>query len=785
MWTKRSDPSSSGASSGSQFSSLFSSLVGKDNLDRTKAALSDAANKVQSGAISGVFKSAMDYIGQSAGGPTNGNVDHPLVGSTVEVSGKKFKIRSLLAEGGYALVFSCQDAEGRWYALKRLLASDAAAADAIIQEINFLKELSGHPCILKYIGANQVKQNGRVEYQLLTEYCPGGALNELLQKDPLSAKQVLQIFYAVCSAVHCMHDRSPPITHRDLKIENLLFDAKGHVKLCDFGSATTSVYRPDDSWSVLMRTQLEEDMQQFTTPMYRAPEILDTYQNFPIGPSQDIWALGCILAYICYRKHPFEDSAKLRIINAKYTLPTEESQYTIFNPLIESLLQPDPYNRPSIVDLMERLEAVAVVLNVDPKGAPVEGVLPDTPVEHPSRPPPPRPAAPPVSTTKKPLVQEESLFSNPFGKKTPVEEKPKPADDFFSSLGWSQNQQESSALFSDDQKAAALSQEQQIMGGFGTEHNPPVPKHQEAAPERPPPPPNRTESKKESNLTDVDYERMYGIRVSEEAQFVDQDADKYRFDNEKKEELPSAAPVQQKVENDPFDLFDAISRSTQPAQPQAHDLFGDWPSDNAQMHRNASAPQLEKKTFDPFAEFLAANGGPPDIKPSEAPKSVNNSGRSTPYNGQSNQKRGFDSYFGGTQPTGNKFGANAFDDILSQQGFASSKQNSQRTLADLKREEEVQNMDPTRIKIRDWTKGKERNIRALLGSLNDVLWEGSSNWNQPGMGELLSDINVKKYYRKACLVVHPDKQTGQPHEELARCIFTELNDAWNEFESKR
>ncbi|KAF1602341.1 UNVERIFIED_CONTAM: Cyclin-G-associated kinase, partial [Eudyptes robustus] len=102
----------------------------------------------------------------------------------------------------------------------------------------------------------------------------------------------------------------------------------------------------------------------------------------------------------------------------------------------------------------------------------------------------------------------------------------------------------------------------------------------------------------------------------------------------------------------------------------------------------------------------------------------------------------------------------------------------------LKREEEVQNMDPNQIKIRDWTKGKERNIRALLGSLNDVLWEGQHNWNQPGMGELLTDVNVKKYYRKACLVVHPDKQTGKPHEELARCIFTELNDAWNDFESK-
>lgn len=39
-------------------------------------------------------------------------------------------------------------------------------------------------------------------------------------------------------------------------------------------------------------------------------------------------------------------------------------------------------------------------------------------------------------------------------------------------------------------------------------------------------------------------------------------------------------------------------------------------------------------------------------------------------------------------------------------------------------------------------------------------------------------------YRKACLVVHPDKATGQPHEEFAKMIFMELNDAYAEYEDK-
>uniref|UniRef100_A0A8R1HSQ5 J domain-containing protein n=1 Tax=Caenorhabditis japonica TaxID=281687 RepID=A0A8R1HSQ5_CAEJA len=85
--------------------------------------------------------------------------------------------------------------------------------------------------------------------------------------------------------------------------------------------------------------------------------------------------------------------------------------------------------------------------------------------------------------------------------------------------------------------------------------------------------------------------------------------------------------------------------------------------------------------------------------------------------------------------------------------------------------------------IRDWTQGKDRNIRALLFSLDNVLWEGAGRWTKPGISDLLTPDQVKKYYRKACLVVHPDKLTGSPQLELAKMIFTELNDAYNKYQN--
>lgn len=59
--------------------------------------------------------------------------------------------------------------------------------------------------------------------------------------------------------------------------------------------------------------------------------------------------------------------------------------------------------------------------------------------------------------------------------------------------------------------------------------------------------------------------------------------------------------------------------------------------------------------------------------------------------------------------------------------------------------------------ILDWIEGKERNIRALLSTLHTVLWEGETRWKPVGMADLVTPDQVKRYYRKAVLVVHPDK----------------------------
>ncbi|XP_015705044.1 cyclin-G-associated kinase [Coturnix japonica] len=322
-----------------------------------------------------LLQSALDFL---AGPGTLGAASrdqNDFVGQTVEMGEMKLRIKRVIAEGGFAFVYEAQDlGSGKDYALKRLLSNEEEKNKAIIQEVCFMKKLSGHPNIVQFCSAASIgkeeSDTGQGEFLLLTELCKGQLVEYLKKvepKGPISCDTVLKIFYQTCRAVQHMHKQKPPIIHRDLKVENLLISNQGTIKLCDFGSATTVSYYPDYSWSAQKRALVEEEITRNTTPMYRTPEMIDLYSNFPISEKQDIWALGCILYLLCFRQHPFEDGAKLRIVNGKYAIPQNDTRYSVFHDLIRSTLKVNPEERLSITELVNQLQEIAAARNVNPK----------------------------------------------------------------------------------------------------------------------------------------------------------------------------------------------------------------------------------------------------------------------------------------------------------------------------------------------------------------------------------------------------------------------------------
>ncbi|XP_040011163.1 cyclin-G-associated kinase isoform X2 [Xiphias gladius] len=322
-----------------------------------------------------LFQSALDFLAGPGSSGAASRDQNDFVGQVVELGDMKLRIRRVIAEGGFAFVYEAQDmSSGKDYALKRLLSNEEEKNKEIIQEVCFMKKLSGHPNMVQFCSAASISKEesdtGQAEFLILTELCQGQLVDfikRVEQRAPLSCDTVLKIFYQTCRAVQHMHKQKPPVIHRDLKIENLLISNQGTIKLCDFGSATTVSHYPDYSWSAQKRSMVEDEITRNTTPAYRTPEMIDLYSNFPINEKQDIWALGCILYLLCFKQHPFEEGAKLQIVNGKYSIPQNDVKYTVYHDLIRSMLKVNPEERLSITELVNQLQEIAAARNVNSK----------------------------------------------------------------------------------------------------------------------------------------------------------------------------------------------------------------------------------------------------------------------------------------------------------------------------------------------------------------------------------------------------------------------------------
>lgn len=160
------------------------------------------------------------------------------------------------------------------------------------------------------------------------ELCSGGdLLNYVRKRRKLTDEQSRYIFSQILGGLYHCHAQG--IIHRDIKLDNILLDDQGVVKIGDFG--VSKFVQP-----------YEVMKEQCGTPAYIAPEILidDGYKGY----GADVWSSGVVLYAMLYGVVPFksQDQYELHkmIITGNYEI--KESIGVLANDLIRKILQPDP-----------------------------------------------------------------------------------------------------------------------------------------------------------------------------------------------------------------------------------------------------------------------------------------------------------------------------------------------------------------------------------------------------------------------------------------------------------
>ena len=159
---------------------------------------------------------------------------------------------------------------------------------------------------------------------MIIEYCPCGSLNNKLKFMPSKPDYnfIRNILCNILNALAYCHE-TKHISHHDIKLHNILIDALGHAKLCDFGLSQLILDHIHSSADMEQEKELEnvpegliehpEKQNVGGSILYMSPELL--YCTFHPGHrydmfAADMWAVGVSLYVLVTGRYPFIGHSK-------------------------------------------------------------------------------------------------------------------------------------------------------------------------------------------------------------------------------------------------------------------------------------------------------------------------------------------------------------------------------------------------------------------------------------------------------------------------------------------
>ncbi|KAI6213357.1 hypothetical protein M3Y94_00140800 [Aphelenchoides besseyi] len=252
-----------------------------------------------------------------------------------EVTIESFEFLKVLGKGTFGKVILVKEKRtANLYAIKLLKKEVIVAKDEVTHTYteNRVLQRCKHPFLTQMIYTFQ----SRDRLCFVMEFASGGDLYTLLnsevQKHRTGFSESRSRFYGseIVLALGYLHENA--IIYRDLKLENILLDREGHIKIADFG-----LCKEDVSFADRTRTFCG-------TPEYLAPEILE---DNDYGLSCDWWGLGVVLFELMCGRLPFysqqHDKLFEMILRSNLRFPSALSPEA--RSLLSGLLIKDPNAR--------------------------------------------------------------------------------------------------------------------------------------------------------------------------------------------------------------------------------------------------------------------------------------------------------------------------------------------------------------------------------------------------------------------------------------------------------